>query len=78
MMSMRLRDFVCPICNNGNRYVQVLKCPHKDIEIFEWQAREIERLTDAISDYWKTGNTETLQEIGCELREANNVHLAHK
>lgn len=28
---------------------------------------EIERLRAAIVDYWKTGNTETLQEIGCEL-----------
>lgn len=33
-------------------------------QLFDAQA-EIERLKAAIAEYWETGNTEALQEIGC-------------
>jgi hypothetical protein len=41
--------------------------------INRWR-KQLEAAREAIMDYWRTGNTEKLQQIGCEIEKTEREH----
>jgi len=66
---MILTDYICPIC--GNRWGDSDACPHLTIDMLEWQAAEIERLTaycDKMAEAYPNGMLPTDIQV---IKDAN-------